>query len=114
MDERGKYGLISRVITSKPFRIIRNVVAIVVTLSLLAYLIYYVNPKTFAETIIQINPWILLVALLISVLMILIKVIRWQYILRKLEINISFWKTLQLTFIGSFGASVTPAKIGDV
>ncbi len=114
MDERGKNGLISRVIASKSFRVIRNVAAIVVTLCLLAYLIYYVNPKTFAETIIQIDPWILLVAFFISILMILIKVIRWKYILGKLDINISFWKTLQLIFIGSFGASVTPAKIGDV
>jgi len=114
LDERGKNGLISRMITSKSFRIIRNVVAVVVTLCLLAYLIYYVKPKTFAETIIQNDPWILLVAFLISVLMILVKVIRWKYILRKLDINISFWKTLQFTFIGSFGASVTPAKIGDV
>jgi len=114
LDERGKNGLTSQIITSKTFRIIRNVVAVVVTLSLLAYLIYYVNPKTFAETIIQIDPWILSGVFLISVLMILIKVIRWKYILRKLDINISFWKTLQLTFIGSFGASVTPAKIGDV
>ncbi len=114
MDERGKNGLISQVIASKSFRVIRNVAAILVTLCLLAYLIYYVNPKTFVETIIQIDPWILLVAFLISILMILIKVIRWKYILRKLDINISFWKTLQLIFIGSFGASVTPAKIGDV
>ncbi len=114
MDERGKNGLISRVLTTKPFLIIRNVVAVVITLGLLAYLIYYINPKTFAETIIQVDPWILLIAFFISVLMILIKVIRWKYIVNKLDVNISFWKTLQLTFIGSFGASVTPAKIGDI
>ncbi|MBY9000548.1 MAG: flippase-like domain-containing protein [Candidatus Heimdallarchaeota archaeon] len=114
MDERGKLGIIRKGTTSKPFRIIRNVIAVVVTLGLLAYLIYYVKPKTFAETIIQIDPWILLLALFISVLMIFIKVIRWKYILGKLDINISFWKTLQFTFIGSFGAAVTPAKIGDV
>jgi uncharacterized protein (TIRG00374 family) len=114
LDEKGKNGLINRVITSKSFRVIRNVAAIVITLCLLAYLVYYVNPKTFAKTIIQIDPWILLVAFLISILMILIKVIRWKYILNNLDVSFSFWKTIQLTFIGSFGASVTPAKVGDV
>ena len=114
MDERGKNVLIKKTRTRNFVKILRNVVPILITLGLLVFLVYYVNPQTLLETISNVDVWVVFVAFLISVLMIGIRVIRWRYILSKMKIELNYWKATQLVFIGSFGASITPAKVGDV
>ncbi|MCG3226554.1 MAG: flippase-like domain-containing protein [Candidatus Heimdallarchaeota archaeon] len=100
--------------SSKAIKIIRNLLAIFVTVSLIAFLIYRFKPKNIAEVIRTLDIWVIFVAILIMVIMFVIKIVRWLYILRKLDVKISFFQAIQLVLIGSFGAAVTPAKVGDV
>lgn len=114
MDERGKTCVTEVKDSRKAFKIIRNSFAIIVTVGLIAFLIYRFKPKNIAESIRTLDIWVIFVAILIMVMMFGIKIIRWLYILRKLDVTISFFQATQLVLIGAFGASITPAKIGDV
>jgi len=98
----------------KIIKIIRGLLAIIVTVGLIAFLIYRFKPKSIAEAIRSLDIWVIFVAILIMIIMFIIKIIRWLYILRKLDVKLSFFQATQLVLIGSFGAAVTPAKVGDV
>ncbi|MHA1952921.1 MAG: lysylphosphatidylglycerol synthase transmembrane domain-containing protein [Candidatus Heimdallarchaeaceae archaeon] len=100
--------------SKKAFKVIRNFLAIIITVGLIIFLIFRFKPRNIAEAIRTLDIWVILVAILIMITMFVIKIIRWLYILRKLNVTISFLQTTQLVLIGAFGASITPAKIGDV
>ena len=99
---------------SRTWKFIRNGVAICVTLGLISYLIFRLKPAKILESISKIEWWVLLLSFLIMITMHLLKNVRWYFILRRLNIKINFFETLRLLLIGSFGASITPAKVGDV
>ena len=114
MDERGKNCVTVEKNSSKTFKVIRNVFAIFVTVGLIVFLIYRFKPRNIADAIRVIDLWIIFVAILIMITMFVVKIVRWLYILRKLDVSVSFFQATQLVLIGAFGASITPAKIGDV
>ena len=95
-------------------RIMRNSLAIVITIGLIVFLIYRFEPRKIAEALGILEIWVIIVTILIMVLMFVLKILRWLYILKKLDVKISFLRATQLVLIGSFGAAITPAKIGDV
>ena len=101
-------------ISSRTWKYIRNGIAFSVTLGLLTYMIIRLKPAEILEAISEIELWVLILSVLIMIFMHLIKNVRWYFILRKLNVKLSFFKTLKLLLIGSFGAFITPAKIGDI
>jgi len=98
----------------KYLRIIRNILAVAITLGLILYLIFRFKPTEILAAITKISVWSIVIAISIMITMFILKILRWHYILYKLDIKISVLKTTELVLIGAFGASVTPAKIGDV
>ena len=102
------------IFSSRIWKFIRNIAPVVITLGLLSYLLHRLKPNRIAEAIINIRLWVIFLAIAISITMYVLKTTRWYYILRKLDIKLNFLEVLKLVLIGSFGASVTPAKMGDV
>jgi len=98
----------------KPFTIFRNVVAVLTTVGLITYLIYRSNPREIYSAITNLEIWVIIVSTLIMFSMFCLKVLRWQFILKKMNVKINFLDTLKLILIGNFGAAITPAKIGDI
>jgi uncharacterized protein (TIRG00374 family) len=114
LDERGKACVTEEDKSKKIVKIIRNSLAIIITVGLIAFLIYRFEPRKIAEAIRTLDVWVVAVVILIMFLMFVIKILRWVYILKNLEIKISFIQASKLVLIGSFGAAITPAKVGDV
>jgi len=85
-----------------------------VTIGLMALLIWQSDPVTFWNCLVNANGLMLLGALGITIVLFIIKTIRWQVILRAQGTKLSFVKTLRLVLIGTFGSSITPAKVGDI
>ena len=100
--------------SSRTWKFIRNGAALCVTLGLITYLFIRLKPANIIEAIRKIEWWVILLSILIMITMHLVKNVRWYYILRKLKVKISFFESLRLVLIGSFGATITPAKIGDI
>ncbi|MHA1244235.1 MAG: lysylphosphatidylglycerol synthase transmembrane domain-containing protein, partial [Candidatus Heimdallarchaeota archaeon] len=92
----------------------KYILGFTVTIGLMALLIWQSDPVTFWECLVNANGLLLLGALGITVVLFVIKTIRWQVILRIQGTKLSFWKTLRLVLIGTFGSSITPAKVGDI
>ena len=86
----------------------------IVTIGLMALLIWQSNPVTFWKCLVNTNGLLLLGCFGITIVLFVIKTIRWQVILRIQGTKLSFAKTLRLVFIGTFGSSITPAKVGDI
>ncbi len=56
-----------------------------------------------------------LLAVLNSLLIIVIRTIRWQYMLRKYYgKSINFWETQRIIYIGQFFSLFTPSRLGDI
>jgi uncharacterized protein (TIRG00374 family) len=114
LDERGKTSVSKNEKQVRPITILRNVVAVLITIGLIAYLIYRLNPQEISSAIKNLEIWALSLSILNMLVMFCLKVLRWQFILKRTNVQLNFLSTLKLILIGNFGAAVTPAKIGDV
>ncbi len=92
----------------------KYILGFTVTIGLMALLIWQSNPITIWDCLLNANGLFILGAAGITVVLFVIKTIRWQVILRVQGTKLSFIKTLRLVLIGTFGSSVTPAKVGDI
>jgi uncharacterized protein (TIRG00374 family) len=101
-------------IDKKYINIIRNVLAVAITLGLIFYLIFRFKPTEIMAAITKIEIWPIVIAISIMLSLFILKILRWHYILHTLDIKINILKTTELVLIGAFGASITPAKVGDV
>jgi uncharacterized protein (TIRG00374 family) len=61
----------------------------------------------------EIDPVNLLIFPVFTVAILWVHALRWQYLLRIIGIDYSLWRSAMVWAIGFFGASVTPAKVGD-
>jgi len=87
---------------------------IVVALGLMTFLIIRSNPESIWLSLVNANIGLIFGAIGCTFLLFIIKTIRWQLILKPHGYNIPFLQALRLVLIGTFGSSITPAKIGDV
>ncbi len=101
-------------IEKKHLRIFQNIFAVAITLGLIIYLIFRFEPTQIIAAITRLSAWSIVSVILLMITLILLKILRWHFILHKLDIRISLLRTMELILIGAFGASVTPAKVGDV
>jgi len=87
---------------------------IIIALGLMTFLIIRSNPKSIWESLVSANIALIFGAIGCTFLLFIIKTIRWQLILKPHGYKIPFLQALRLVLIGTFGSSITPAKIGDV
>ncbi|MHA1122406.1 MAG: lysylphosphatidylglycerol synthase transmembrane domain-containing protein [Candidatus Heimdallarchaeota archaeon] len=85
-----------------------------VTAGLLTALIWFADPKAIIDGLANSNYWLILASFGLTLILFIIKILRWQSILRVQGHKISFFEALELILIGTFGSAITPAKVGDI
>ncbi|MBN1329368.1 MAG: flippase-like domain-containing protein [Candidatus Heimdallarchaeota archaeon] len=87
---------------------------IVVTVTLMTYLIYRSEPGQISKSLQEANYWYILMAFGGTILLFTIKTLRWMFILKQQGEKIPFMEAFSLILIGTFGSAITPAKVGDI
>ncbi len=87
---------------------------ITVALGLMTYLILSSDSKLILQSLVNANIALIFGAIGCTFLLFIIKTIRWQLVFKPHGYSIHFFQAMRLVLIGSFGSSITPAKIGDV
>ncbi|NHJ05846.1 MAG: UPF0104 family protein [Candidatus Heimdallarchaeota archaeon] len=87
---------------------------ILVTLGLVVFLIWKSNPNEVWNGFKESNIEFIFAALGCTIILFILKTLRWQLILKPHGYKIPFLEALQLVMIGTFGSAITPAKVGDV
>jgi len=92
----------------------KYLLGIVVTGSLMTYLIMKSDPKTIGKSLQEANYWFFFAAFGGTILLFIIKTLRWKYILKQQGEKVPFMEAFSLILIGTFGSAITPAKVGDI
>jgi len=80
---------------------------------LLGYIVYRIGPINVFNEIRNVRVNLLILTILSIVFVTLLQGLRWQIILKVLDIHISWLQALKLFWIGMFVGAVTPGKVGD-
>ncbi len=91
---------------------ILTVLKIAVTVGLIAYVFSKVNFKAVAASLAAANPWLILLALAFYMAAITINGMKWNVLLRALDVRVPFRAVMQFMFVGFFFNAVLPANIG--
>lgn len=86
----------------------------IVGLIILAFFLYRSGLFENLDVFLEINLWLFLLAFLVSVISIIIKVIRWQYLSREYGQSLSLYEASVVSISSLFFANITPGKIGDL
>jgi hypothetical protein len=92
----------------------KYLIGIIVTIGLMSYLVWKSEPKQILFSLQTCNLWFLLASIGVTICLFVIKTVRWQLILSPSQIKLPHLKMLAFVLIGTFGSSVTPAKVGDI
>ena len=85
---------------------------IAISLGLIAYVFSKVHVEAVLASLASANPWLILLALVFYVLAIVISGVKWNVLLRALDVHVPFSAVLQYMFVGFFFNNVFPANIG--
>lgn len=86
----------------------------VITIGLMAYLIWRSKPEDMWFSLRDSNYPLILASFGGTILLFIVKVLRWKAILKQQGYKVKFLQTLKLVLIGTFGSAITPAKVGDI
>ena len=92
----------------------KYILGIFVTLGLVAFLIWKSNPIEVWNGFKNSNIEFIFAALGCTVVLFILKTLRWKLVLKPHGYKNPFFETLKLILIGTFGSAITPAKVGDV
>ncbi len=93
------------------FNVLRACVGVGLAVYLISVVISRQKVDLWAQTAASIK-WLLLIALSIQLVSILITTVRWQWLLRVQQIEVSLHDLLSLTMVGMFFSSVLPGAVG--
>jgi len=92
----------------------KNLIKLIGLVFFIVLIIYKINFKQFFNTIAQLNPWLLLLASFVLVIVGLFKLLRWFYILRKLQIKTNFLKIYKIFYLSLLFGTFTPLNVGEI
>jgi len=100
--------MIKKVIKSK------NLIKVIGLIFFVLVIIYKIDFRKVYQVIVELNPYHLAIASLITSLPLFIKVIKWHYILKKLGIKKNFKRIYKIYYISMIPGTITPAYIGGI
>lgn len=83
-----------------------------VGVSFLAAILYFVDLRQFAATLLSVDPWLFGWMLLTAMVGRFLRAWKWNSLLRASDIQISIWQALRLSLVAHFTGSWTPGQIG--
>ena len=90
----------------------KNIIKLLISIAVVAFIIYKLDYQAVWETMLSANGWLLLAALGMQILSQSLAAFRWCLIMRMLEFPFSFWFYLKSYFKGSLFNQVLPTSIG--
>ena len=90
-----------------------RIVSLLVSFIILAALILLSDIGQLVESILQANLFYIGLAVAMSVVLIFLRVVRWDLLLRGLNIRVNFGSVFHVFMGGNFISNITPAKSGD-
>lgn len=91
----------------------KRIILFLISLSLLALLIYFSDVTKILETLSRANPFFLFMGMLFWVLDTFLRTFRWRILLRRIGVKISFFRLWQIFIASMFVSNLSPAKTGD-
>jgi hypothetical protein len=88
------------------------IVKILVSLGILFLLFKNTDSELFLETIISIDPFYFILAIVIFISSQIISTIRWSLLLKCGGVKLSYWRLISLYFIGMFFNNFLPTAVG--
>lgn len=92
---------------------VKKLLPFLVSLALLAGLIYFSDVGKIYRTILRVNLYLFLLSVGLWFISHLIKVVRWKYLLGKNSVRIGFWQAFRIFTASGFFSNITPAKAGE-
>jgi len=90
-----------------------KILLLFVSFLILSLLLYFSDVWKVVSIISSANPYYLLLAFSLSLLLMFVRTFRWNVLLRKLDIKIHFLKLFPVYMSGMFASNLTPGKIGE-
>lgn len=89
-----------------------NILRVLISVGLLAFVLWQNDPNTILDELRQADPRYLLAAFLLYVLGLVIRACRWLVLVRGLDPAVPFGRLLRLYFVGQFFSSFLPSQYG--
>jgi len=86
----------------------------IVTIILISFLLFKVKPDRIIEVFSEINIALVLAALPFIALLYVIRALKWNVLLKSINIKCGIWKSVKIILIGTFYGMVTPGKTGEL
>ena len=99
--------------TKQLFRYVKKFLPIIGIL-LLAYLVYIIGPEDILNSVFQIHPIYIVIALFLMIPRVFVRNYAWQLIQKEQKIKIGYWQSLKIMLIGFFYGSWTPGYVGQL
>lgn len=80
----------------------------------MAFVLYKAGLNNIYNTFADSNKLLLILASFLTIIVVVAKAIRWKFILKKLDYDISIKNASQYFCVGMYGATLTPGKVGDL
>ncbi|MBU0953701.1 MAG: flippase-like domain-containing protein [Nanoarchaeota archaeon] len=77
-------------------------------------LLYFTGIENIMETILILDPHLLLLAVSITIPTTFFKILRWKLILKASNVNIPFAEIIRIFMIGFFFGAITPSRVGNL
>ncbi|MHA1829788.1 MAG: lysylphosphatidylglycerol synthase transmembrane domain-containing protein [Candidatus Heimdallarchaeaceae archaeon] len=90
-----------------------RLISILISVGLLASLVYFSDVKKIIEILSKVNLSYILFGFFLWFLEVILRTARWQYILKKININIPFIRTFKIFIPSVFISNLTPGKAGE-
>ena len=99
--------------TKKLFRYAKKFLPIIGIL-LLAYLVYTIGSEDILNSVFQIHPIYILIALSLTIPRVFVRNYAWQMMQKEQKIKLGYWQSLKIMLIGFFYGSWTPGYVGQL
>ncbi len=82
-------------------------------LTIFVYIIYSVGVEKVVNSLLKLDPFYFLISLLFPIPTVILKSLRWKYIIKYLNVKYDFKQSMKIWLIGSTAGIITPGHIGD-
>lgn len=92
----------------------KNLIRVIITLTLLSYLLIKINISTLYSVFIKINFTLLLLTTPFIGIMYAIRTKKWQILLDSINVKIPFLEAFEIVLVSTFYGALTPGRVGEL
>jgi uncharacterized membrane protein YbhN (UPF0104 family) len=81
---------------------------------LLVGVLWRVGARQLVDVLVHVNPLALIAGAILATAVLILRSLRWRILCDGLDIQLSFGEAIRLYLVGTFVASITPGRIGDL